>query len=156
MRTYIHVVPVGCYITFQHKVGYTKGLKFFGKYVKEKDRYVLPEECTLATHLKFKKAPNPSSINWENRAASNKKEWTRRTIKIVVKLLVYETICAVTIFLMGTFIKRLVFDYYFSSQCEDINEMMKNSPNYLSWANKDKLYRADSSMTGIYQCYCQT
>jgi hypothetical protein len=33
--------------------------------------------------------------------------------------------------------------------------MMKSDSSYLSWANIDKTYRQDSSMTGIYQCFCQ-
>lgn len=123
--------------------------------MKGRESYDLPASCTLAKFLKFKKAPNPSSINWENRAASTKKEWTKKSIVILIKLVAYELVCSLIIFFMGTFIKRLVFDYYFSNQCTDINNMMQFDDNYLEWANLDKDYKEDSSMTGIYQCYCQ-
>lgn len=123
--------------------------------MKSRESYNLPESCTLAKFFSFKKAPNPSSINWENRAASIKKEWKKKSIVILIKLVAYEVVCLLVIFTLGALIKRTVFEYYFSNQCNDINNMMQFDSNYLMWANIDKAYRQDNSMTGIYQCFCQ-
>ena len=42
---------------------------------------VIPDECTLVSHLEFKKTPNPSSIIWENRATVDRNMQTKRSKK---------------------------------------------------------------------------
>jgi hypothetical protein len=91
------------YITFQHTEGYDKGLESFNG----KQRHLpIPPDCKLVPFLKFKKAPNPSSIIWENRAAFRRIEQRKQTAKLVVMLIGYEIFCSVIIYLVAVTINK--------------------------------------------------
>ena len=41
-------------------------------------------------------------------------------------IVAYELICAVALYILGSFVKKISFVYYFSNWCDDINNMMMN------------------------------
>jgi len=112
---------------------------------------------------RFKEAPEPSNIIWENLETTGK---TMRSRKCLVDMIIITFVCItfVTFVALKATSGKTKMQYPISVDCDEIENQILNSPNtvdgemdmdlYKEFAEKDKDYAKQFLSSGMYQCYC--
>lgn len=113
---------------------------------------------------RFKEAPEPSNIIWENLETTGK-TMTKRKCLVDMTILTFVCITFVTFVALKATSGKTKMQYPISVDCEEIENQILNSPNtaegdmdmdvYREFAEKDKAYAKQFLSSGMYQCYCK-